>query len=226
MAVLEADVQTIEQAEFVKPVDPAELQTEYLESLRRLSLDDYHWLIERGYFERDPILADPVELIDGYLTEMSPNHPPHASTVSRLSDLLWLALHERAVLRTQSPVTLTGQQSEPESDIAVVKPPHRRYTKQHPDAEDIHLLCEVADSSLAYDRKVKLDLYARAGIREYWIVNLNDRVVEVYRQPVTVDRSAAYQLRLELLPDQTVAPLAFPDVEIALRDIFPEQEAD
>ncbi len=226
MAVLEAYVQTIDQARYVKPVDAAELQTEYLESLRRLSLDDYHWLIERGYFERDPILADPVELIDGYLTEMSPNHPPHASTVSRLSDLLWLALHERAVLRTQSPVTLTGQQSEPEPDIAVVKPPHRRYTKQHPDAEDIHLLCEVADSSLAYDRKVKLDLYARAGIREYWIVNLNDRVVEVYRQPVTVGRRAAYQLRLELLPDQTVAPLAFPDVEIALRDIFPEQEAD
>jgi hypothetical protein len=68
MAVLEADVQTIEQAEFIKPVDPAELQTEYLGSLRRLSLDDYHWLIERGFFERNPVVTDPVEFIDGYLS--------------------------------------------------------------------------------------------------------------------------------------------------------------
>jgi len=226
MAVLEADVQTIEQVEFVKPVDPAELQTEYLESLRRLSLDDYHWLISCGFFERNPILSDPVELIDGYLVEMSPNHPPHASTVNRLSETLLLALRGRAILRTQSPVTLDAQRSEPEPDVAVVKPAHRHYARRHPSSEDIHLLCEVADSSLAYDRKVKLDLYARAGIGEYWIINLSDRVLEVYRQPVVVGRRAAYQVRLELLPNQRIAPLAFPDVEIALRDIFPEEEAD
>ena len=223
MAVLEAEVQAV-QAGFVG--EPAELATEYLHSLRRLSLGDYHWLISCGFFERDPILSDPVELIDGYLVEMSPNHPPHASTVNQLSAAFLLALHGRAVIRTQSPITLQEQQSEPEPDVAVAKPPDRQYTKRHPGPEDIFLVCEVADSSLAYDRRVKLDLYARAGIHEYWIVNLNDRVVEVYRQPVTVGRRAAYQLRLELLPDQTVAPLAFPDVEIALRDIFPEQEAD
>jgi Uma2 family endonuclease len=226
MTILEADVQGIEQAEFIKPIDPAELQTEYLHSLRRLSLDDYHWLIERGYFERNPILCDPVELIDGYLVEMSPNHPPHAFAVNRLSATLLLALHERAFLRTQSPITLKAQQSEPEPDVVVVEPPDHKYMKRHPGPDDIFLVCEVADSSLTYDRKVKLDLYARAGISEYWIINLNDRVLEVYRQPVTVGRRATYQVRLELLPDQTVAPLAFPDVEIALSEIFPEREAD
>ncbi len=226
MAVLEADVQMIEQVETIEPVDPAEVQTEYLGSLRRLSLDDYHWLISCGFFERNPILSDPIELIDGYLVEMSPNHPPHASTVNRLSETLLLALRGRAILRTQSPVSLVAQGSEPEPDVAVVKPAHRRYAKRHPGPEDIHLLCEVADSSLAYDRKVKLDLYARAGIGEYWIINLSDRVLEVYRQPVVVGRRAAYQVRLELLPNQRIAPLAFPDVEIALRDIFPEEEAD
>lgn len=223
MAVLEANVQVIEQVEFI---DPAELQTEYLHSLRRLSLDDYHWLIERGYFERNPILCDPVELIDGYLVEMSPNHPPHAFAVNRLSATLLLALHERAFLRTQSPITLKTQQSEPEPDVVVVEPPDHKYMKRHPGPDDIFLVCEVADSSLAYDRKVKLDLYARAGIGEYWIINLNDQVLEVYRQPVVVGRRAAYQVRLELLPNQRITPLAFPDVEIALSEIFPEREAD
>lgn len=226
MAVLEADVQVTEQAKFIEPIDPAELQTEYLKSLRRLSLDDYHWLISCGFFERNPILSDPVELIDGYIVEMSPNHPPHAFVVNRLSATLLLALHERAFLRTQSPITLKAQQSEPEPDVAVVEPPDHKYMKRHPGPDDILMVCEVADSSITYDRKVKLDLYARAGIREYWIVNLNDHVVEVYRQPVTTGRRAVYQLRLELLPNQTVAPLAFPDVEIALSEIFPEREAD
>lgn len=226
MDVLEADVQTIEQAEFVKPVDPAQPQTEYLKSLRRLSLDDYHWLISCGFFERNPILSDPVELIDGYIVEMSPNHPPHAFAVNRLSATLMLALHERAFLRTQSPITLKAQQSESEPDVALVEPPDHKYMKRHPGPEDIFMVCEVADSSITYARKVKLDLYARAGMREYWIVNLNDRVVEVYRQPVTTGRRAVYQFRLELLPNQRIAPLAFPDVEIALSDIFPEREAD
>lgn len=226
MAVLEADVQVTEQAKVVEPIDPAELQTEYLHALRRLSLDDYHWLISCGFFERNPVIADPVELVDGHLVKMSPNHPLHAFAVNRLSATLLLALHERAFLRTQSPITLTAQQSEPEPDVVVVEPPDHKYMKRHPEPEDIFMICEVADSSLAYDRKVKLDLYARADIREYWIVNLNDRVVEVYRQPVTIGRRVTYQLRLELLPSQRIAPLAFPDVEIALSEIFPEREAD
>lgn len=225
MAVLEADVQTIEQAEFVKPVDPAELQTEYLGSLRRLSLDDYHWLISCGFFERNPVVTDPVEFIDGYLIEMSPNHPPHATAVERLDDVLHVALGGRARVRCQLPITLPEQHSEPEPDVAVAT---RQPTssRQHPGGGDVLLVCEVADSSLTYDRKVKLDLYARAGIGEYWIINLSDQVLEVYRQPVVVGRRAAYQVRLELLPNQRIAPLAFPDVEIALRDIFPEEEAD
>ncbi|MFN3333621.1 MAG: Uma2 family endonuclease [Caldilinea sp.] len=225
MAVLEADVQVIEQAEFVEPVDPAELQTEYLDSLHRLSLDDYHWMISAGFFQRDQLVADRVELIDGHLVDMSPNRPPHASTVAQLNSILHDLLHGRASVRCQLPITLAVQQSEPEPDIAIVNS-GRRYTKEHPSAEDVLLVCEVADSSLTYDRKVKFDLYARAGIREYWIVNLNDRVVEVYRQPVTIGRRATYQLRLELFPNQTIAPLAFPDVEIALSEIFPEREAD
>ena len=222
MAVFEAEVQAVQAG---VAVEPAELVSEYLYALRRLSLDDYHWLIERGYFERNGLVAARVELIDGYLIDMSPNHPPHASTITRLDEVLHALLYGRARVRCQLPITLTVEQSEPEPDIAIVANASS-YVKYHPGADEVLLVCEVADSSLAYDRKVKLDLYARAGIREYWIVNLNDRVVEVYRQPVTVGRRAAYQLRLELLPDQTVAPLAFPDVEIALRDIFPEQEAD
>jgi Uma2 family endonuclease len=112
MAVLEADGQVIEQAEFIKPVDLAELQTEYLESLRRLSLEDYQWLIGAGFFQRNQLVADRVELIDGCLVEMSPNHPPHASTAAQLTSLLHDLLHGRARVRCQLPITLAAQQSE------------------------------------------------------------------------------------------------------------------
>lgn len=225
MAVREADVQVIEQAPFIEPVDPAELQTEYQDALHRLSLDDYHWMISAGFFQRNQLVADRVELIDGYLVEMSPNHPPHASTVAQLTSILHDLLHGRASVRCQLPITLAAQQSEPEPDIAIVDS-GKRYTKEHPSADDVLLVCEVADASLSYDRKIKFDLYARAGIHEYWIVNLVDHVLEAYRQPVVVGRRATYQMRLELLPNQRIAPLAFPDVEIALSEIFPEREAD
>lgn len=225
MAVLEADVQMIEQVEFIEPVDPAELQTEYLDSLQRLSLEDYQWLISAGFFQRNQLVADRVELIDGYLVEMSPNRPPHASTVAQLTSVLHDLLQGRARVRCQLPITLAAQQSEPEPDVAVVVS-GKRYTKEHPTAEDVLLVCEVADASLSYDRKVKFDLYARAGIREYWIVNLVDQALEAYREPVTINGRWTYQMRLLLASDKTIAPLAFPDVEIALSEIFPEREAD
>ena len=85
MAVLEAEVQAVQAG---VAVEPAELVSEYLYALRRLSLDDYHWLIERGYFERNGLVAARVELIDEYLIDMSPNHPPHASTITRLDEVL------------------------------------------------------------------------------------------------------------------------------------------
>jgi len=225
MTVLEADVQTIEQAEFVRPVDPAELQTEYLDALQRLSLDDYHWMIGAGFFQRNQLVADRVELIDGCLVEMSPNRPPHASTVEQLTTVLHDLLHGRARVRCQLPITLPAQQSEPEPDVAIVVS-GKRYAKQHPGVEDVLLVCEVADASLSYDRKVKFDLYARAGIREYWIVNLVDQVLEAYREPIMINGRWTYQMRLLLASDKTIAPLAFPDVEIALSEIFPEREAD
>ena len=162
MAIFEAEVQAVQAG---VAVEPAELETEYLHSLRRLSLDDYHWLIERGYFERNGLAAVRVELIDGYLIDMSPNRPPHAFAVGQLAKMLEAVLGEHGYVRCQLPVALLTEQSEPEPDVVVAALPGRQYQARHPSPDDIHLLCEVADSSLAYDRKVKLDLYARAGIR-------------------------------------------------------------
>lgn len=226
MAVLEADVQVIEQAEFVEPVDPAELQTEYLDSLHRLSLDDYHWMISAGFFERNPIVSDSVELIDGSLVKMSPNYPPHVFAVGRLYRMFTRHLQDRAEVRCQQPITLPKQQSEPEPDIALVVPPDTRYLSRHPGPDEILLVCEVSQATLSKDRRLKFDLYARSGIREYWIVNLVDHALEVYREPIMINGRCTYQMRLLLASNQTIAPLAFPDVEIALSEIFPEREAD
>lgn len=226
MTVLEADVQRIEQAEFIKPVDAAELQTEYLGSLRRLGLDDYHWMISAGFFERAPIVSASVELINGALVEMSPNYPPHAFTVGRLNRLFTHHLQDRADVRCQQPITLPKHQSEPEPDIVLATLPDTRYMSRHPGPDEILLLCEVSQATLSRDRRLKFDLYARAGIREYWIVNLVDRMLEVYREPVTINDRWSFRMRLLLSIDERIAPLAFPDVEIVLSEIFPEREAD
>jgi hypothetical protein len=158
---------------------------------------------------------------------MSPNHPPHATAVERLDDVLharawWprpraLSVADHAACSSTASQNLTSPWQHASGS---------RTSRQHPGGGDVLLVCEVADSSLTYDRKVKFDLYARAGIGEYWIINLSDQVLEVYRQPVVVGRRAAYQCAWNCCPTSALAPLAFPDVEIALREIFPEREAD
>jgi Uma2 family endonuclease len=190
--------------------------------LRRLTVDQYHWLIERGFFTDD----DRLELIDGYLVEMSPIHPPHAFAVGQLYQALIQTLGEQATVRAQQPITLPGQQSEPEPDLVIAKGLPQSYVKRHPKAVDIVLVCEVADATLSRDRNEKLRLYAQAGISEYWIVNLVDGVVEVYRDPRLLGMRTTYASRVEFAPGESITPLAFPDCQIDVSQIIPAQGSD
>lgn len=146
---------------------------------RPLTVAEYHRMGEVG------ILAerDRVELIEGELVAMSPIGSRHAGTVNALTRLIVTAVGARAVVSVQNPIRLDDR-TEPEPDIAVLKPRSDDYRQATPCPEDVLLVVEVADNSLDYDRSVKLPLFARHGIPELWIVNIVAAEVEVCRTPV------------------------------------------
>lgn len=146
-------------------------------ALRRFTVDQYHRMIEAKIIGEN----DRVELVNGWIVEMSPIGPPHMTCVSLLAAILQEQLSSGWTVRVQGPVTLSS--SEPEPDIAVVRGGIRDYVNRHPSGADIGLVIEVADTSLPFDRQEKLLQYAAASIREYWIVNLIDRCVETYWKP-------------------------------------------
>ena len=125
-----------------------------------------------------------IELINGEILEMPPIGFNHAGHVNRMTNLFaFLVVEKKVIMSVQNPLQL-GDLSEPQPDFMLLRPEESCYAKHHPQAEDVLLLVEVAESSLNYDRERKQRLYAMFGILEYWIINLNDESMEVYRQPV------------------------------------------
>lgn len=177
------------------------------DQLRPLRRAEYDQLIALGAFEDEKI-----ELLDGALVRMTPIGPPHASTVQRLGELLILALVGRASVRVQNPYA-AGPLSEPEPDVAVV--PLGGYDTAHP--EQAYLIIEVVESSLAKDRGAKARIYAESGVEEYWVVNLAQRTLEVFREP----KNGCFHTTLVVRePDAVVAVQRFPDVKLRLDAII------
>ena len=145
---------------------------------RRLTVDDFEHMCSAGILTAD----DRVELIDGELIEMPPMGPKHAGIVNRLAEILLLRLGDAAKLRVQSSVRLSNH-TQPEPDLAVVKPDPRHYLLRHPQPADILLAIEVADSSLDYDREQKVPRYAAAGVPEVWLVDIRKKQITVYKEP-------------------------------------------
>jgi Uma2 family endonuclease len=157
--------------------------------VRRFSVDEYHRMIETGILGEN----DRVELVDGWIIEMSPIGPPHATCVGLIVAALLDRLPLGWIVRSQDPITLLTSELEP--DVTVARGAIRDYRDRHPGAGDIGLLIEVADASLQFDRVQKRAQYAMAGVAEYWIVNLVDRCVELHRTPATGDRGIDYRDR-------------------------------
>ena len=145
---------------------------------RLITVEEYYKMAEAGILDED----DRVELIDGKIIEMSPIGSKHASCVDKIVALLNRLNRPDILIRGQNPIRL-GRYSEPEPDVTVVKFSPDYYSGKHPSAKDILLVIEVADSSLEYDREVKLPLYASAKIPECWIVNLEKKEIETYHSP-------------------------------------------
>lgn len=182
---------------------------------RRLTRLEYEALVERGVFDED----DPIELLDGHLVFREPQGSRHAAASLRIRLALDRAFGRGHHVRPQFPIAL-DEVSEPEPDIAVVRGRIEDYRDAHPTSPV--LVVEVAESSLARDRGRKGRLYARAGIPDYWIVNLTDGVLELYRDP---RRTAAGRWRYAtvrvLKPRATVSPLAAPRARIRVVDLLP-----
>ena len=162
-----------------------------------------------------------MELIDGLLILREPQHSPHAVATQLALLALGRAFGGGWNVRSQLPVAL-DEMSEPEPDAAVVPGDPRDYRDAHP--ERPVLIVEVALSRLTFDRRHKASLYARAGIADYWVVNLVDRVLEVYREPVadsTAPLGFGYQSITRLAPPATVTPLAAPAATIPIADLLP-----
>ena len=177
---------------------------------------EYERLVDLGLFH-----GKPVELIGGQLLVAEPQGSYHATGISVADDVLRAALPPGWYIRIQAPVALDDE-SEPEPDLAVVSGSPRTYREAHPVRPA--LVVEVADSSLAFDRREKGSLYARAGIADYWIVNLVDRVVEVYRDPLP-DEAAPYGWRYGsrdvVRPPGSIALLAIPSARVTVSDLLP-----
>ena len=178
---------------------------------RKLDVAEYHRMAVAGILHED----DRVELIEGELVEMAPIGSPHSGTVNSLNRLLVRAAGDRAVVSVQNPVRL-GDHSEPEPDFTLLRPRTDDYRLRTPEAADVLLLIEVADSSLRYDRTVKLPLYARHGVAEVWIVDLERRTVEVYREPAGDSYGAVSREEAGAV----LEPALLPGVAIPVADVL------
>ncbi|MCA1567564.1 MAG: Uma2 family endonuclease [Acidobacteria bacterium] len=145
---------------------------------RTFSVDDYYRMVEVGLLAE----GERVELIEGQVIKMSPIGSRHAACVTRLNMLFTRSVGRQAIVSVQNPVRL-DEYNEPEPDVAVLGARADFYAAAHPTPPDVLLLVEVADTSVEYDRQVKVPLYARAGIAEVWLVDLTSDAVEIYAQP-------------------------------------------
>ena len=182
---------------------------------RRWDRHEYERLVELGIFH-----GEPIELLGGELIVSEPQGAYHASAVTKVDYALRAIVPAGWIVRLQSPISLDAE-SEPEPDLVVVPGRPGDYADAHPGPPA--LAVEVAESSLAFDRERKASLYARAGIEDYWIVNLVDHVLEVHRDP-SPDPSAAYGWRYRsvavLAPPSAVVPIAFPSGRILAADLL------
>ncbi len=178
---------------------------------RRFTVAEYHQMAQAGILGED----DRVELIEGEIVEMPPIGDRHAASVDRLTERFVQRFSDVAIVRVQNPIRL-GEHSEPQPDLALLRRRADFYAAGHPAPPDVFLLVEVADTSAELDRRVKIPLYARGGIPEVWLLDLQQETLTVYRVP-TPDGYRAVQV---LHRADAIAPAAFPDRALAVADLL------
>ena len=177
----------------------------------RFTVEDYYRMADSEILTED----NHVELIGGQILVKEPAGPQHAGHVDFLCSHLRRLLEDRALIRQEHALAI-DELNHPEPDLTVVKPREDFYRTAHPRSEDVLLVIEVAYTSARADRKIKVPLYARAGIPEFWLIDLPGQRLEVYREPA----AGGYRVFRRLDRTSFVTPMAFPDVRIAVSDII------
>jgi Uma2 family endonuclease len=177
----------------------------------RFSVEDYYRMAETGVLRSDAR----VELLDGQIIDMSPIGPFHGGVTRFLIEFFAAASKKRWITAAQNPVRLNDH-SEPQPDLMLLKWSAGYYKKRQPTPKDVFLLVEISDTSLERDQEEKLPAYARSGVAEVWIVDLNEQVIEVYRQP----RLAGYASKTILSAGDMASPLMFPDVKVDVGELL------
>jgi Uma2 family endonuclease len=186
--------------------------TETTLQLRLWTVEEYHRMAEAGIFGAD----ERVELLEGKIIWMIAKGTAHRSAVSRTDRLLQNRLKNVALICVQDPVKL-NERSEPEPDIAVVKVEPLDYADHHPTPSEVYLIIEVADSSLKLDCETKAQAYSQAGIQDYWVLDVVNRQLHVFREPTP----EGYQVEVILAEDGTITPLEFADLQIVVLEMLP-----
>jgi Uma2 family endonuclease len=170
---------------------------------RQFTVAQYHQMVEAGILTED----ERVELIEGEIIEVSPIGRRHAACVNRLIRLFTNHLGDRVIVAAQNPVQLSDR-SEPQPDITLLQPRADFYESGHPQPQDILLLVEVADTTVEFDREIKIPLYAQSGVREVWLVDLSQNAIAVYREPGMNGYGQVQELqRRQALTVQAIADL-------------------
>jgi len=183
------------------------------EGTAKFSIADYDRMLAAGIFDFPE--KQRVELIRGELRMMSPINPPHETALDRL--LCWSFDHtprDQVLIRNQNSLGLLELKSVPQPDLFWVE--NKDYSEQRPTSADVFLIIEVAETSLKYDLGEKAEMYARESIADYWVVNVIDRIVEVFREP----ENGRYQLTQTCKIGETITPLAFPEVTLSVAKIW------
>ncbi|WP_414527498.1 Uma2 family endonuclease [Nodularia chucula] len=189
-----------------------------LTTAKRFTIDEYHRLAALGFFAEN----DRVELIQGEIVQMVAKGTPHSVCNTRLYRELFKLVAEMATLRGQEPIIISDD-SEPEPDLVIVQNRPDDYLENHPQPSDILLVIEISDSSLKYDQDIKLPLYAKAGINNYWIFNLIDNYLECYSEPYQdLKDKFGYRHKLIFLPNETVNLPVFSNLVLDLSQVFPK----
>ena len=188
------------------------LTTEAAFTLRKWTVKEYHKLGEMGFFHPE----ERVELLSGNIIKMSAKGTAHTSATRRTASVLRDLLGNQAAVYNKSPIALDDN-SEPEPDIAVVRIDPFDYATHHPTPSEVYLIIEVADSSLTFDREIKAKAYARSGIADYWVLNVGDRQLHVFREPT----ENGYQSEVILGETASISPIEFPAFNIAIQAMLP-----
>jgi Uma2 family endonuclease len=179
---------------------------------KRFTVEEFEHMVQAGVFAPEAR----IELIEGEIIEMSPIGDPHASIVDRLTMLMTRHLGDRTIVRVQGPTRFITLSSRPQPDLAILRPRPDYYAGGSPGVADIHLLIEVMDTSVEYDRRRKTPLYARAGVSEVWLVDIPAGILDVHRRP----GQRGYEDLRTARRGERVSPQAFPDVVVRVEDIL------